>query len=484
MEQTNFEKYIQNAGLEAKPHQSDAVAWMVEREKNDYEAVRGGIIADEMGLGKTIMMIGTMLANFQQRTLVVLPLALLKQWASEIKRTTGHTSLVYHGAMKSRTTLAMLTAAPVVITTYGEIAMSDDPMTASKIPSILHELRWDRVIFDEAHHMRNKASSKKKSSQKFIGGRSIKATTRWMITGTPVQNRMSDIYALFEILGFKKTVTPDEFIEKCMLRRTKEDVGIHISKKVVEEIEVPWKHKEEHELACDVHSLIQEKSSLGVSTEFTDALMDSYNLEGMNANFKMMVILQRARQMCVYPALMKAKVEELMDEGFMFDEDYIARKAMKCSSKLDAVCDKILERKDNENCKIVFCHYKMEIDEIQQRLIKEGMHVCVIDGRTKKKERQGILTGKSDVLILQIQTGCEGLNLQQFNEVYFVTPHWNPAVEDQAVARCHRIGQQKPVFIFKFSMMGTDEELLSKTLDKHVKNYQGAKRELYSLKKW
>ena len=484
MEQTNFKKFIQNAGLEVKPHQTDAVAWMVEREKKDFEGVRGGIIADEMGLGKTIMMIGTMLANFQQRTLIVLPLALLKQWTSEIKRTTGHTSLVYHGVMKSRTTLAMLTAAPVVLTTYGEISRSDDPMSTSRIPSILHEIRWDRVIFDEAHHMRNKASSTKKSSQKFIGGRSIQAPLRWMITGTPVQNRMSDIYALFEVLGFKNTVKPDEFVDTCMLRRTKQDAGIYISKKVVEDIEVPWKHREEEELARDVHSLIQDKSTFGVTTEFTDALMDYYNLDGMNNNFKMMVMLQRARQMCVYPALMKTKMEELIDEGFMFDEDYIARKAMKCSSKLDAVCEKILERKDNDNGKIVFCHYKMEIDEIQRRISDEGLDVRVIDGRTKKKERQGILTSKCDVLILQIQTGCEGLNLQQFNEVYFVTPHWNPAVEDQAVARCHRIGQQKPVYIFKFSMVGTDEELLSKTLDTHVKGYQGAKRELYSLKKW
>lgn len=484
MEQTKFEKYIQNAGLEAKPHQTDAVAWMVEREKKDFEGVRGGIIADEMGLGKTIMMIGTMLANFQKRTLVVLPLALLKQWESEIKRTTGYTCLVYHGAAKARTTMEMLTTSSVVLTTYGEISRTDDPMTSSRIPSILHEIEWDRVIFDEAHHMRNKGSSKKKSSQKFIGGRSIKATLRWMITGTPVQNRMSDIYALFEVLGFKNTVKPDEFTDACMLRRTKEDVGIYISKKVVENVEVPWKHVKEEEMARDVHSLIPGNSSLGASTEFTDALLDSYNLQGMNNNFQIMVMLQRARQMCVYPALMGKKVEQLMEGGFMEDEDHIAREAMKCSSKLDAVCDKILERKENGNGKLVFCHYKMEIDEIHRRISHEGLDVRFIDGRTKKKERQGILTGSCDVLLLQIQTGCEGLNLQQFNEVYFVTPHWNPAVEDQAVARCHRIGQEKPVFIFKFSMIGTDEELLSKTLDNHVKGYQGAKRQLYSLKKW
>lgn len=94
--------------------------------------------------------------------------------------------------------------------------------------------------------------------------------------------------------------------------------------------------------------------------------------------------------------------------------------------------------------------------------------------------REEYLTSKTiDVLILQIQTGCEGLNLQTFSEVYFVTPHWNPAVEDQAVARCHRIGQQNEVDVFRFEMSNFGDE--TNSLESHARNVQEKKRELYEM---
>ena len=99
-----------------------------------------------------------------------------------------------------------------------------------------------------------------------------------------------------------------------------------------------------------------------------------------------------------------------------------------------------------------------------------------LDGRTSQNVREEILLNKTDVLILQIQTGCEGLNLQQFKEVYFVSPHWNPAVEDQAVARCHRIGQTEKVQVFRFQMEGFDENDDTQTLDSYCFDVQLAKR--------
>ena len=84
-----------------------------------------------------------------------------------------------------------------------------------------------------------------------------------------------------------------------------------------------------------------------------------------------------------------------------------------------------------------------------------------------------------DILILQVNTCCEGLNLQEFNEVYFVSPHWNPAVEDQAIARCHRLGQKKEVFVYRFYMEGMDEENLVPSLDEYCKLRQLKKREHY-----
>jgi hypothetical protein len=116
----------------------------------------------------------------------------------------------------------------------------------------------------------------------------------------------------------------------------------------------------------------------------------------------------------------------------------------------------ILSRKDNGKRKIVFCHFRGEIDYIQARITTAfpSLVVRYLDGRTSESERRVILAPDAgvDVLILQIQTCCEGLNLQQFSEVYFVSPDWNPAVEDQAIARCHRFGQTEPVSVFRFVM--------------------------------
>jgi len=108
------------------------------------------------------------------------------------------------------------------------------------------------------------------------------------------------------------------------------------------------------------------------------------------------------------------------------------------------------------------------------------MKVARFDGRTSYSERADVLNDMSlDVLILQIMTGCEGLNLQHFKEIYFVSPHWNPAVEDQAIARCHRIGQSDEVDIFRFTMAGFDTQ--SCTLDRYASDIQDAKRKMYNI---
>lgn len=102
--------------------------------------------------------------------------------------------------------------------------------------------------------------------------------------------------------------------------------------------------------------------------------------------------------------------------------------------------------------------------------------VVILDGRVSAKQRSHILTEKNDVMIVQINTGCEGLNLQEhYSEVYFVSPHWNPSVEDQAVARCHRFGQLKCVNVHRFHM-SQDE-----SMDQFIATLQGKKRMLYNL---
>jgi superfamily II DNA or RNA helicase len=154
----------------------------------------------------------------------------------------------------------------------------------------------------------------------------------------------------------------------------------------------------------------------------------------------------QAKQSCIYPRLACRKSVPQMPP--CEDENY--------SSKISKVVRTILSRKDNGKRKIVFCHFRGEIDYIQARLVTAfpSLVVRYLDGRTKESERRQILAPDAaiDVLILQIQTCCEGLNLQQFSEVYFVSPDWNPSIEDQAIARCHRFGQTEPVVVFRFIM--------------------------------
>jgi SNF2 family DNA or RNA helicase len=468
----SFDSYIAGAGLDSKDYQRDGVEWILSNElrENPVMGVRGGLVADEMGLGKTILMIGTLISNFQKRTLIVVPLALMDQWYSEIYRTTGHKALIYHGSSKHDIEFVDLEKAPIVITTYGQIKCRKDP----RDKTLLHQLHWNRVLFDEAHHLRNS------QTQNWIGSNRLSASIRWLITGTPIQNRKTDFYSLCAIMGYEQEFYMDDdnlmtIVRSSILKRKKDEVGIKLPDIRTTNVNVSWGNKSERYLAEDIHNMLTFSD---VNTE-----------RGVNSAVAAMgneylPLLIRARQACIYPKLMGsalAKFKELDLVGDSENEEVDIDDAITHSSKIDAVVNKIKERKDNGRAKLVFCHYRGEIDVIASRLQLANMDVQKFDGRTSHSERAEILTTPCDVLILQIMTGCEGLNLQHFKEIYFVSPHWNPAVEDQAVARCHRIGQMDDVDIFRFQMDSFDDDGTTKTLDNYSASIQDAKRELYTF---
>ena len=405
--------FIGKANIERKQHQLDGIIWCVNNELlrlpeaatlEQPLPVKGGFICDEMGLGKTIMMIGVCLANFLPHTLIVVPPMLLAQWNAEIFRTTGHRALIFHGnANKTNITSEQLSAAPIVLTTYNTL------VTTKKYTScLLHGISWSRVICDEAHHLRNKNS-------RSTGCKLLKSDIRWLVTGTPIQNSRKDYYNLCSALGLPASMHSAAPI----LCRTKAQIGIKLPSVSQDNDTIAWSNKNEMQLSSDIHSAIDTSS------------------------FKLQLFLQ-ARKSCILPSMLSSQITN----NFVYSD------ALNYSSKLDHVISVILARKDNGNGKLIFCHFRPEINAIIQRLKAGGMtNVASFDGRDTKGSRQDKLTTKYDALVLQIQAGCEGLNLQaNYSEVYFVSPHWNPAVEDQSVARCHRIGQTKPVYVFRFKM--------------------------------
>ena len=417
---------LDRAGLAFNQHQYDGVEFCLLNETTIQFGIKGGIIADEMGLGKTLTVIGTMVANPLPNTLIVLPPVLLLQWQKEIFRATGIQALIYHGAQKKQVSERELMANAIVLTTYNAIRPTN----------ILHGVKWDRVVFDEAHHLRNKNLA-------LAGAIALNAKVRWLITGTPIQNCANDFSNLCSALGLDRSIYSDKALAKSIistfvLKRSKAMVpSTNLPSVITRIVCVEWSDSE-YALAKEIHS------TLGFSgVEYCD---------GPYAN-KLGGVLQRilrAKQSCVLPSLMDADLKKCK----------LAKKySTTNTSKIDAVIAKIEETRDNGAGKLIFCHYRNEIDAIASRLTNAGIRNATFDGRTSAPEREAILNDNVPVIILQIQTGCEGLNLQKnYSEIYFVSPHWNPSVEAQAIGRCHRMGQKKQVFVFRFEMAGFEKE--------------------------
>ena len=446
---------INRSGLEVKSYQKEGVLWCLSNEKR--EGKKGGFIADEMGLGKTIMMIGVMYENFVKRTLIIVPPILIDQWYLQIARLTGHKSVIYHGSSKKSMVEEDILEAKVIISTYNGIKCDT-----------LKKIRWSRIIFDEAHHLRNK------NTRVYKDARALKSKIRWLVSGTPVQNSKKDFYALCSMIGMPASYYTDssnlrDLAKRYILKRTKKEVGIHIASLHQSKEIVDWRSKKEEAISEELHSALRF-SRVNKKNIIESKLV---NMFGSNA----LPLMLRAKQSCIYPKMMLRRLDELEARGEIGDySSYV--EGLNSSSKLDAVVTSIIERKENGAGKLIFCHFREEIDEIAVRLRRAGLSVGRLDGRSNSSQKSKMLTEAHDALILQIQTGCEGLNLQEhYSEIYFISPHWNPAVEDQAIARCHRIGQKRPVYVHRFQMSSFDsDDVPTRTIDKYIDDVQEVKR--------
>ena len=480
--------WFENPEIEVseKKHQTHGLEWALFKEcgyfkKGSGELVsqkRCGMICDEMGLGKTTIAIGTILANYEasMKTLIVVPPALLNQWVEKIQSWLRLDPYVFHGA-QSKVTLSQLNeklnSIPVVITTYSMVSTRENKNARQlgKQPyhCVLWDIEWTRVICDEAHHVRNVKANKHKGVAK------LNTEIMWLLTGTPIHNHNNDLYSQLKILGLFKhfaelsQIAKVQFLYPYLLLRTKEGLGIEMPPLEIETVVVDkYDSEAERKIISYVHSLLNF-----TNVQIDSNTVDQHILTYLNTGHPL-PILVRARQACVYPGIIKTYLNTMKDNDLI--EEKCGELKVETSTKMRMIGETILAEKEKGNATLVFCYYVEEMEKMKTILEeKYEMSVEMLNGKTTPKQRLVIPKLTPDVLIVQIQSCCEGLNLQQFSSVVFTSPHWNPAVEDQAIARAHRLGQKKPVKVYRFICDGIGEGAIS--LDRHCMTIQDLKRE-------
>jgi SNF2 family DNA or RNA helicase len=347
---------------------------------------------------------------------LVVPASLVTQWCSEIKKFSNiH---VEHGYIDTKKIEENKSS--IVITSY------------NKLKHIIGlKLKIDRIICDEGHYFRNGKSV----TFKLLGR--IKSPYRWVITGTPIQNYLSDIKTLFRFVDVGNNEI-EYNIDHYMLRRTQKDVNLGLPPIKLSISFVGLKNNDEN---------------------YYDKVNDSY-IPHLEKSL-------RLRQICVTPNSVKGVLKTKHDIDY---DDKILN-----FIKLNSIVQSVNKNKDTDK-PIIFTYFRAEINYLYRILYNKYKYkVGLIHGSISQEDRTDIIRDHSyDILIVQINAGGTGLNLQHFDTIYFTSPQWNPSIEAQAIARVHRIGQTKPVKINKY-IMGNFKKF---TIEKRILEIQKIKKQL------
>ena len=350
--------------------------------------------------------------------------------------------------------------------------------------SPIHKVQWHRVIYDEAHHLRNKKTAIHKAAM------NIRCQLTWLMTGTPIQNRFADFQSLCEVIGIPTSLyfsptthSLKTLVKTYILKRTKKGLKIPMPTLTEEVITVEWQSKEEQEVAEMLHARLGWRTQAQTpATKSTRARAKHDYLPDFGPR---LVDFLRARQMCVYPKIIQKAIENSDEQEPETEEHTEVIKTVKAgvqgSSKLDAVIEKIVSPTNlsaHRTRKLVFCEFRQEMDYLERNLANRNIFTARIDGSTPLSLKKAIIASPHpEVLLLQIRTCSEGLNLQQYTQVYIVTPQWNPSVEAQAVCRSYRIGQTEPVQVYRF-VMAHKHLGITQNMENHIQERQVAKLEI------
>ena len=448
---------LQLSNITLFPYQEEGIKWMLSHELSESNLLKPvGLLGDDPGLGKTLQTISLIIGNPVGKTLIVVPVSIIEQWRQAIQKILPDTKIhIHHGkGMFTSKKEIMKHPCEIVITGYHQIYNVCDKKF---YPTVLHNYVWGRIILDECHIIRNA------NTKAFIGAMSLNSLCRWGLSGTPLQNKIDDLKSIFSFLHFSKTEQSEQFDHlrrTYILRRNRTIVAEKFKNLTVNIVNIPFDNEEERQFYKDVRQEIRSEYLRIIHNDGKTKMMELFEL------------LLRLRQSTIHPNL----VINGLAKKYNIEKPKLWSVPSTKETKLIELFSKHAERDKT----IIICHYQQEMDIIQNALSKAfpNLKIAKFNGSMNLPARDACvkkcMDGNVDVLIMQILCGGVGLNLQIFNKVYTLTPDWNPANEIQAIARCHRIGQERDVEVFKI-IIDEDDTM---TIDQLLLNVQSKKRAL------
>jgi SNF2 family DNA or RNA helicase len=416
----------------------------------------GGILADDMGLGKTIQVLSFLLSekieNGTQPSLIITPTSLVYNWLSEIQKFTPDLkTVIISGNKEEREELINnINEYDVVITSY--------PLIRRDIDSY-NDLEFRFCILDEAQHIKNPLSNNAKSVKE------IKAQNYFALTGTPVENSLTELWSIFDFImpgllyshskfvkKFEKPIVKEQdkesleelrrYINPFILRRLKKDVLHELPEKIESEIVSQLTDE-------------QKKIYLAYLNKIKGEIKEEINANGIEkSHIKILAGLTRLRQICCHPS--------------MFIENYEGE-----SGKLLLLEELIKENIDGGHRILIFSQFTSMLGIIKDMLLENNIDYKYLDGSTNINDRGRLVKefneGEGAVFLISLKAGGTGLNLTGADTVIHFDPWWNPAVEEQASDRAYRIGQKNTVHVMKLITKDTIEEKIYELQQKKKK---------------
>ena len=407
---------------ELRSYQRTGVDWLCVLR----EAGLGALLADDMGLGKTLQA----LCALRGRTLVVAPTSVLTNWSLETSRFRPRLSTcVYHGPMRTLDADADLT-----LTTYAILRLDADALA---------EVAWDTVVLDEAQAIKNPTSQVARAAFR------LKADFRLTLTGTPVENRLDELWSQLHFANPGLLGGRSNFDERCSrpIERGEEGAAERLRRRIR-----PFVLRR---LKRDVAPELPPRTEVVLHPALSDeerAVYDAIRaatrrdvVEKLGGNAPVMAVLEallRLRQAACHSGL-------------------IPGQHANASSKVDLLCERLDESVADGHKALVFSQWTSLLDLVEPHLDADHIPFTRLDGSTR--DRGAVVERFQDpagppVLLASLKAGGVGLNLTEADTVYILDPWWNPAAEDQAADRAHRIGQDKPVTIIRLVTQNTVEE--------------------------